>query len=493
MGNRRPAVALLAGALGILGLAAGPAGGADYRPLVGHATLARELGPRLPTGRGLRVTQVETTGPADEGRTGWAPDCELAQFRGRSFLLPGVPSGHATTVGGLFYGARSLAPEVAEVECFPAQLWAFAPDGFLRTGTDLPPLTTSSRVANHSWVRKEDQGSNAEALVRLDLVVTADEFIQVGGANNEPTVLDLVQSAYNAIVVGRSSGRHSRGTNAVGDGLYTAGRAKPDIVAPGRSTSEATPMVASAAAMLVGFAHVEGMAISRGALTLPRTGARTYHAETSEVIKAVLMAGADRRTEANPRRLGNLHGYRRSEGTRTDNGLDARFGAGQLNVRNSYYILAAGEKDSIEDGGETTDSTLGFDYDPAFGGASGSNRRACYPLPAPDGPAVLKACLAWNAEIAGEEHPWRGRPRLYDMDLKLYDVDWSDALPVAESLSEGDNTENIHHPLEPGHRYELRVVVARGQAEFLHDYALAWQLGETAQPDREEQDRQNND
>ncbi|MFO8008139.1 MAG: hypothetical protein R6V05_10425 [Candidatus Brocadiia bacterium] len=490
MVKSRPGAALLAAAMAVLALTASVAAAADYREPVGHAELARELGRRLPTGRGLRVTQVETGGPEQEGQSGWTPDHRLEQFRGVRFLLPGVPSGHATVVGGLFYGARSLAPDVAEVECFPAGLWAFAPDGFLRTGTELPPLSTTSRVANHSWVRTDDRGGNAEALLRLDWVAATDEFIQVAGANNTSKVQDLVQCACNAIVVGRSSGRHASGTNAVGDGVYTAGRAKPEIVAPGRSTSAACPMVASAAAMLVGFAHEEGLRLSGGALRLPRTGERLYHAETSEVIKAVLMAGADRRTDANRRALGNLSGYRRGKETRTDNGLDTRFGAGQLNVRNSYYILAAGEQDSIEDGGDVAHRALGFDYDPVFGGAEGSNSVARYRLPAPDRPAVLKACLAWNADISGGGRPWRGRPRVYDLDLKLYDLEWSEALPVAESLSQKDNTENIHHRLEPGHRCELRVVVAPGQQEFQWDYALAWQLGEPRPPERDAQDTQ---
>jgi len=60
---------------------------------------------------------------------------------------------------------------------------------------------------------------------------------------------------------------------------------------------------------------------------------------------------------------------------------------------------------------------------------------------------------------------------LHDLDLKLYDLDRSDVLPVA-------NSENICLELTPGHKYELRVVVAKGQDEFLWDYALAWQIEE---------------
>jgi hypothetical protein len=461
-----------------LALCAGADAAGNYKDWIGYSALRAELGEALPTGRGVRVTQVEVLF-GEDGQQGWAPDGSLPAFERVKLLLPGFPSGHANSVARHFYGSSSMAPGVAEVECYPNTLWAYEPVGVLRAGSRLPPAVSRSAVANHSWNAKGGHEPNRDVLERVDFLVAVDDFIQVGGANNQPQVPDVLQCSYNAIVVGRSSGHHSRGTNDLGQSVYVEGRSKPDIVAPARHTSTSSPMVASAAAMLVGFARGAGSEISAGHYTGPRTGRRIYHAESSEVIKAALMAGADRSTSDPPRRLGRLRHYREERQWQTDNGLDARYGAGQLNVRNSYHILAGGEHDSAQDAGGGAGGGVpaaGFDYDPAFGGLAGSNRLGTYVLTAPEGDPRLKACLAWNLRVESGDEEWSGEATLYDLDLKLYDVAWSGERPVARSVSSLDNTENIWHHLVPGRRYELRVVAARKQAPFLWDYGLAWQI-----------------
>jgi hypothetical protein len=245
----------------------------------------------------------------------------------------------------------------------------------------------------------------------------------------------------------------------------------------------ATPIVAGSAAILIGYARERGTAISNGSYVSPRNSRTVYHAETSEVIKAALMAGADRATGNRPKGLGDVQRYRRLRRDWTSNGLDMRFGAGQLNVRNSFYILDAGECDSAQDseaGGDGRGGSIGrfgFDYDPAFGGQDGSNDMASYSFRAPIEGAWLKACLAWNASVNESWTEWDGQATLYDLDLRLYDLTRSHLLPVAASESWTDSTENIHWQLEPGHHYELRVMLPRRQAPFLWDYGLAWQIG----------------
>ena len=300
---------------------------ADYLELVGYVVLKAELGDDLPVGRGVLLTQVEEASEADGGGTGWAPNPDANGLEGKRFPLPALPSKHATTVGRCFYGSGSLAPGVEEIECYPARLWATDPGGFLRTGTERLPLVSRSRVANHSWVGKPDTASALEALKRLDYVVAVDDFIQVAGANNNPEVADLLQGSSNAIIVGRSTGRHSVGTNDLGQPLYGPHRQKPDLVAPMPFTSEATPLVASAAAMLVGFAHAAGPSISKGSYLSPRSGQRIYHAEASEVIKAVLMAGAGRRSRPPSASASSLG--RRARRGGADSRSVARRGAGR--------------------------------------------------------------------------------------------------------------------------------------------------------------------
>ena len=68
------------------------------------------------------------------------------------------------------------------------------------------------------------------------------------------------------------------------------------------------------------------------------------------------MAGASRTA---------ISGYTKN----TDNGLNNVYGAGQLNIYNSYHITAAGEQNSLQDAPGTHGNIgrYGFDYDPYFG------------------------------------------------------------------------------------------------------------------------------
>lgn len=434
---------------------------------VGYRRLQRELGEALPTGAGIQVTQVEgrTRGLSGEDSRGWSPDTSREEMRGKKFLRIGPPSGHATGVARDFYGARSMAPGVTVIESYD-QSWAIASDGFLHAHTERPPEVSLSRVANHSWIHGHNDRSSLDLLKRLDYLVCVDDFIHVGGTNNGTHTPDVTTGSYNAVIVGKTNGDHAKGTTAVGGMLYGAGRARPDIVAPARFTSNSAPRVAGAAALLVGFAHRAGAGVSEGRHTGRRTGLTIWHAETSEAVKAALMAGASRRTNnSTGERLGDVDGYGTDETYRTDNGLDLRYGAGQLDVYRSYRVLAAGEREGQVE-------PRGFDYRPDFGGADGTARRAAYRFTASG--TRLGASLVWNVRIDTANGEWTGEALLYDIDLQLYDLSRPEAGPVAQSAGRHDNTENIWTELVPGRRYELRVHVPRLQPDFDWDYALAW-------------------
>src|SRR3990172_7580648 len=104
------------------------------------------------------------------------------------------------------------------------------------------------------------------------------------------------------------------------------------------TASSATPVVAAAAALLVQSAHRYPTFSQSSVRTLE--GEVLYDAERPEVIKAILMAGADRVASNDDGT--SVSDYRGSLDRRTDNGLDRRYGAGQLNVLNSYAILSGG-------------------------------------------------------------------------------------------------------------------------------------------------------
>jgi len=316
--------------------------------------------------------------------------------------------------------------------------------------------------------------------------VETDDFIQVVGLSNnlppdETTNWPLLADAFNAISVGVTNGKHFSWTTEV-DTTYVQERTKPDLVAPGWSptdnsvrTSWATAMVSAAAALLVETGQTQ-TGLSNGSYTLDtaRTGlpaVTIYHAETSEVVKAALMAGADRKTA-------NGRGAEITDYTvTTANGLDSRFGAGQVNIYNSYHILTGGEQNSQQDTGPAVIGRFGWDYDPSFGGLSGSNTTGSYSFTADFAPLYweLFATLVWNIDIRAKGANPVGTATLYNLDLLLYDVTAGDLL-AASSASTLDNTETIWQQLVYGHSYRLDVVRGSEQGDFLWDYGLAWRI-----------------
>ncbi|HUU31791.1 MAG TPA: dockerin type I domain-containing protein [Phycisphaerae bacterium] len=472
-------VALVAAAVIVLGAAVEARAG--YIDLIGYPELKAELGASVPTGAGVKVMQVE--GKNESGY--YMPNTASAEFFGKTITnATGTPTGtssHAHQVGLNFYGnSISVAPGITNITVYEKNNWQGT--GFLNFGVPgTAPKYSTCRIANHSWA--SDTGTlsvNANILRRLDYLVETDDFLQVVAVNNilvpDDTNKPLLADSYNAIAVGVTSGAHATGTTTV-DNTYVAGRTKPDVVAPGESpqnasirTSWAAPMVSASAALLVETGHTQ-TGLSNGSYTSPRTGLTIYHAETSEVVKAALMAGADRATS-------NGRGAEITDYTvDTANGLDSRFGAGQVNVYNSYHVLTGGEHNSAQDGNATAIGRYGFDYDPAFGGLSASNTTGSYSFTADFASLAreLFATLVWNIDISAKGGDPVGTATRYNLDLLLYD-ETADGLLAASSTSTLDNTETIWKKLVDGHSYRLDVVRGSGQGDFLWDYGLAWRM-----------------
>ena len=132
----------------------------------------------------------------------------------------------------------------------------------------------------------------------------------VSAVNNQYSV-SPPGTSYNCIGVGAYGG-----SSSVGPTLDN-GRAKPDIVAPASETSYSTPLVAGAAAVLM----QSGL---RG-----DGGSDTNSAADIRTVKALLLNGA----------------VKPSDWTNTaPSPLDFHYGAGVLNVFNSYEQLAGGKQ-----------------------------------------------------------------------------------------------------------------------------------------------------
>ena len=313
---------------------------AGYKDNTGYSLLQKELGVSIPDGSGVNVSLVEAaTSWVDHDNNAETPKVPVYlpnpanyQFSDKTLnVMSGseseLYSSHATGSGSLFFGNSSQSPAINNIDCYLADHWIGA--GFLNTGYGTPqPLSSSSRVASHSWVGSLTEPAwSSNVLRRLDWVIDTDEFIQVAAMNNGSTNIPLLGSSFNAITVGRTDSNHARGSVNLDD-TYTSGRVRPDIVAPASYTSTATPIVASAAALLVDTGH-SNPGLSTDPVTTSttnRNGDTIYNAERSEVIKAALMAGADRYTNNDIE--ANITDYRSDTENQADNGLDIRFGAG---------------------------------------------------------------------------------------------------------------------------------------------------------------------
>ncbi len=443
---------------------------------VGYSALQAELGAGTPTGAGVHAAQVEA--PINDTSGGAAPifmpNPSDAEFSGKAIsAINGNPSGsfssHATVVGRLFYGnTSSIAPGISQIAGYDATSWF--------NGLSSPSGTTTTaptRITNHSWVGAGDTLTATGQILRLvDRQVHRNESIQIVGLANASADSPLLGSGYNVISVGRTDGGHQRNTVSVsGDSFYGTVRTAPHLVAPESTTSNATPVVSAAAALLVQTGHEAGPSLSDGSTTISGVGT-IYNAERSETIKATLMAGADRDT-ANRGTTDNITDYH-SAGHETANGLDDRYGAGQVNILNSYHILAGGEQPSLQEGGSDIDR-FGFDYAEAFGGLNGSPPTASYFFSTATD-VTLFSSLAWNVGVSNDSALTTSRHRL---NLSLFDITAGSLL--GESSSALDNTQNLYMRLLAGRRYELRVTAGE-TGNFSQDYALAWRMEVAAVP-----------
>jgi len=474
---RRPRLKALAAVLSLLGGVHG-APAADYREVIGYRLLEKVLAIRAPDGAGIRIAQVEAPLLSRPGlwqfaaAGAWRPDVDDGDFEGKRFhfvtsIGEGGISGHATGVGRLLYGASSsMASAATDIDLYGATDWM---RDVLRTGSTFFPAQMNARVVNHSWVGSTGSPVyDSEMLRRLDWSINADRNLHVVGVGNGSPSPPLLGNAFNVISVGRSDGRHGSGTAEI-DSVYREGRTMPLLVAPMDTTSAATPVVAAAAAVLVQTAQ-RWAAFSRNTVRTLDGGALPDGARP-EVVKALLMAGASREFQSG-------HGasdYRRELDRRSANGLDRIYGAGQVNVLNSYAILSGGEQRSAEDDRRRRGDIkpYGYDFDDEFGGAAGSNEVANYYFRADRRHPWLTATLAWNVRISTDSAAaFAGEPELVDLDLELFDD--TEARRVAVSASWAENTETIRLELAPGHDYRVVVRPGDGEEAFLWRYALAW-------------------
>lgn len=416
---------------------------AGYKDEIGLTTLLNELGGTAPSGAGIGVTQVESSFPYPS-TSNYVADATQPELTGKTITpknSPALVSGHATTVAINLVGSNNgTAPGVTQVDAYEANHWLLA--GSLRYGNNLAePVVETRRVQNHSWVA-ETAGAlvvDQELLRRFDYAIHRDGFVAVVGLNNWNTnpVPALLAHAYNAISVGVVNGEHSSG----GTTIEGSGRIKPELVSPSYygGVSHATPTVAGAAALLLQKADATpGLALAR---------------TNSEVIKAVLLAGATK---------SQFPGWART----TTQPLDLVYGAGQLNVRHSYYLLGAGKFSASS---SITVSNRGWD----FAATSTSAARYFFDVPPATAMTNFSVVLTWNRKIldTASGATFSMMVSNANLNLRLYAASgFTPGTLLDSSMSTNQNVEHIFTPSLSAGRYCLEVTSDLA----LFDYALAW-------------------
>ena len=420
---------------------------ADLLEDIGYTALAELLGTALPTGELATIDQTEASNAGEGQPLRYFVNGSLSSFPNTVFVdQSGINSAefssHANSVAQRIGGTASQLPDLMQIDVYEANDWL---NKVLRRATRFEPVSGTGQVANHSWRgAAEDTADNIDILQRLDWLVVEDDYFQaIGiGAVSESIIF---AHAMNGVVVENTGSTSNMKTIAIND-IYTAGRSAVHIVTPDVNSSTATGVVSSSAMLL--------KQIFAG-LDLPPV-----------LLKAVLMAGAERATSNS--QDDDIQNY---GSVPSLNGLDYRYGAGQLNILNSYHILAASEQSP-----GSAINYEGYDVQDDFGLPG---QISVYPFSTGSRHAEIFVSLVWNLNLNLQAGPFNPNPVLYNLNLELFDVTGGGEVLLASSDSAIDNSENLWVPLAANRQYELRVSHHETSA-FAWPYAIAWRIVEIA-------------
>ena len=407
--------------------------------------LSDALGEDLSDGSGMVVSQVEAGQGSEDGP--YMPNPTDSQFDGKTIIngsnTNSAYSNHARGMAHRFYGNEtSLTPGITDITVYQTDHYL---DDILNVN-GIDPTIQAFKVQNHSWVGSYTNHNDdpipatiLQALRRFDFTIDNQEIVAAVGINNGSSseIPYLFAHSYNAISVGRTDATHSSGETILTN--YNPGRQKPDLVVPENTTSRSTAVVSSAAALLYD------------------AGSGTNSIRT-EPLKAILMAGATK---------DEFPGWTHS----STSPLDETFGAGELNILNSYKIQLGGEFEGSTSSPSAPVGDYGWDYDIA---EPGQALLYNFEVSEFSTSAELSVVLAWNIEIIDSNSGSSFSPShsLANLDLELFNsTDGFLSESVNSSMSTIDNVEHIHlTDLDPG-TYTLRLTTSATR-----DFGLAWRL-----------------
>lgn len=362
----------------------------------------------------------------------------------------GSESGHADSVGGNFYGWGSgVATNVAHVDNYEANYF------YNYVIAARSPSNINDPVVNQSFTFGGVSASEQESIdMNYDNYAAQYNTLLVSAAGNYGISASVCPpgTSYNCISVGAYQNGSSY--NSLGPTIDND-RCKPDITAPGSETSFSTPYVSGAAAVLM-------QAGLRG-----DGGSNTNAAADIRTVKALLLNGA-----VKPADWTNV----------APAPLDYRYGAGMLNVFNSYEQLAGGQQGYIVSTSVTTNSPhpptgatgtvaglSGWDFNTNSSSTTTDGVKHYYfniTNSAGNVPFIATATLVWNRQ--------KGKTSINNLDLFLYDALSSNLVACSTSLV--DNVQHLFTPQLSQGRYDLQVWKAGGSGivSTAETYALAW-------------------
>ena len=415
-------------------------------------TFLRSLDPSL-IGSGVPVLQAEASVSSTDPNL-----CEInpgvvgqpvslftwVSSSGTATTFPNAVGGesfHANEVGNSFFGLSSgVAPGVQHVDNYEA--------GFFYNSRVVSQTAVTPKIVNQSFIFI---GQSTTYDTAYDNYAARYNTLFVSGAGNSGTISPPA-TCYNGLGVAAYGG--SSATAPTPDG-----RSKPDITAPASLTSFSTPLVSGAAAILL----QAGNRNDGG----PSTATRATDIRT---LKALLLNGAEK--PADWMQVAPAP-------------LDVRYGAGVLNVWNSYRQLRGGRQAFIA----STSNGLGGSHLPPNNTNNLPTRRGWDQNTIANSLATelvnhyfvdlrsasnrtftLKSTLVWNRQ--------QNQSEINDLDLFIYDA-VSNTL-IAASRSALDNVEHLYVTNLPPSRYDIQVLKNGGVTKRItssETYALAFEFG----------------
>ncbi len=441
---------------------------------VGLFDLADRIGKEnLPTGVGVVVAQTEIP----DGQGDYVPNLNNSNFDGKTFFYMSGDSdtnGHATDVGKNYYGNDiSIAPGIDTIYNWEVNNWIGS--GYLNAlggNTEPDPTPEGVRMFNHSWIGTAgNDTTDNDILRRADFTVLRDNLLFcVGVGNTGDPNFELMGHNYNGLTVGVFDGTHVFAATL--SGIDGPGRLKPEIVAPGSATSWASPVVGAAGALLMEVGAGESLG-------------GNPNAQRSDVIKAVLLAGAAKTNDHGSDWFNNANDGGAERGV-TVQPLDKIIGAGTVNINFAHMIYTGEEQDGAADPpAESTITNAGWDL--ATIPQCESRFYRFRVLEAADAVSII---ATWHRHV---EPPFGFNDwSVADFDLTLWRVDekgqlttliGDPGLPFFDggSISSQSVVMNIEHlhvtGLQPGD-YVIEVVDMGCDGEAETDVAVAWLMPE---------------